>query len=65
MTPLDSFAGNHDNQALDKVFQFAHVTRPSVGHQDFHRRFGKMLRAAPVGAGEFGQEEIGQREDIL
>jgi len=62
---FDALTRHHDHQAFHQILKLAHIARPAVSQQGFHRCFGKVFGTAAVSAGKFRQKEIGQGRNIL
>ena len=54
-----------DHQALHFVLELAHVARPVVGHQEFHRALREARHGAPHLARILLQEVPGQERDVV
>src|SRR5216110_639105 len=55
----------NNDQPLDKVAQFADISRPGIANKNFGSGIAELTQFLSVGGTEFPQEIPGQRGDIL
>ena len=64
-THIDLLTGRHHDHALNDVEQLADVTRPVVGHETEHGRFGEVRLRLALLTGELARSMIDQQRDVL
>src|SRR5258705_852117 len=66
MFAVESSGGRiHDDNALDHVAQFAHVTRPGISRQGVNRVVAEFARPAAVGGGKLLEKVAGPQGGVL
>ena len=62
---LDAGLRANNDQPLDKISQFADISRPGIANKNFGSGIAELTQFLSVGGTEFPQEIPGQRGDVL